>query len=65
MKPKNEIYSNKNTSYRLFWSRINQAWMVWREDTEHQTGVRVFNDYQEAKELFDEHVSFYKTMLKA
>ena len=40
------------------WSAVNQGWIVWRDDSGHQSGVRVFNDEQEADFDFDNRVAF-------
>ena len=52
---------NGNKSRIVFaWSNINQAHLVWREDTGHQTNVRVHTRRDDAAEDYAARVRFVK-----
>jgi hypothetical protein len=48
-----------NTSINMKYSEVNNAWLVWREDSGHQALVRIFNDQKEAREDYVSRVSFF------
>lgn len=52
-----------NTAIRLNYAFVNNAWLVWREDAGHQSGLRVYNDYAEAESDFNARVSFYREVV--
>ena len=52
------------TSINLKYSPVNQAWIVWREDSGHQAMVQVFNDQEEAREEYNKRVSFFMRLVR-
>ncbi len=53
-----------NTSINMRYSPINQAWLVWREDSGHQALVRVFNEQWEAREDYERRAEFFLSLVR-
>lgn len=47
-----------NTSIHCVFSKANQGWMVWRSDSGLQSGLRIYNEKDEAIDDFDRRVEF-------
>ena len=54
-----------NTSIHIGRSNINQAWMVWREDSGFQALVRIHNDKEDALADYKQRNEFMDRVLAA
>ncbi len=47
----------------MSWSPTNAAWLVWREDGNHQATVRIHNDREAACEDYRARIEFVRGLM--
>ena len=64
IKPKAETYEfNDGRSQTILdFSRVNEAWLVWRQDPGSQGNVKIHPSYDEAKRDYDNRVDAIQMM---
>ena len=55
-------FNEGGSRIHLAFSPINQGWLVWRQDGDHQALVRIHNKLALAEEDFDGRVRFLEEM---
>ena len=56
----NRIWSRRNLSYCLAWSRTKQAWVVYKDFAGHQSELRVHDTREDADADFDGRVAEFE-----
>jgi len=64
IKPKAEMYEFNDgiSQTRLEFSRVNEAWLVYRTDPGSQGNVKIHSSYDEAKRDYDNRVEAIQMM---